>query len=303
MNKSAGQKIVLKFTEDLVGDIALPSYPSYKFYRWYITSSWSSYLYLYEIEMFYEGVQIQNSSIINIEASDHYSSYVADRVFDGSISSYWYTRGSYPQWIQIELDTPKAIDEFRWYTRTTSYKPKDFIFQGSNDGVVWNDLYEGTSPQTNYWIDFSFEPSVGEQRAFSVTGEEFKYVKGPLIDKEYKVEKVERHPSVNKALLLTMKDFNRFPTAEGSLRIEYAASIGSLAGRGGPVESFNETFIPTDLVPEPNPHVEETLTVAPAELEVDFIPISYHSGYSEEALTVAPAELELNLIYVGVINP
>lgn len=39
----------------------------------------------------------------------------------------------------------------------------------------------------------------------------------------------------------------------------------------------------------------DTLTVAPATLEVDLIPIEYYEGFEYELLTVAPAELEVDL--------
>lgn len=39
----------------------------------------------------------------------------------------------------------------------------------------------------------------------------------------------------------------------------------------------------------------DTLTVAPATLEVDLIPIEYYEGFKYELLTVAPAELEVDL--------
>lgn len=302
MNKGSGKYITVKFTEEIVGEIPPPSFPEYKFYRWYITSKWSSYLYLYEIEMFYQGTQIPRNSIISIDASEYYSSYAPDRAFDGSVSSYWYTRGDLPQWISVEFDEPKAIDEFRWHTRTTSYKPQEFILQGSHDGVAWEDVFESSSPQENYWAGFNLPP-IGEQNAFKVTGQEYQYVNGPLMNMEYEVEKVEKHPTTINAIILTMKTFSRFPTAEGSLQLEYDASVGSLSGRGGAVESFTESFLPTDLMPEPNPGIEETLMVAPAEIELNFIKIEYKDSYAQETITAAPAELELKLIYVGVINP
>jgi hypothetical protein len=138
---------------------------------------------------------------------------------------------------------------------------------------------------------------------WKVTGQEYKYINGPLLDKEYQIVSVENHPTVDKALLLTMHPLSRFPTVEGNLTVEYDASVGSLAGRGGPVESFIETFTPTDLVPEPNPGIEESVTVAPVELLAELVEITYSKGFAEETLSAAPAELTVDLVYVGVINP
>lgn len=43
----------------------------------------------------------------------------------------------------------------------------------------------------------------GNENAFKVTGKEYKYVKGPLIDKNYIIDKVERHG----AMLLHKENF------------------------------------------------------------------------------------------------
>lgn len=114
---------------------------------------------------------------------------------------------------------------------------------------------------------------------------------------------IEEPDAPQDKIRIVMDEFSRFPTVEGNLTVEYDATVGNLAGRGGFVESFIETFTPTDLAPEPNPGIHETITVAPAELIINHIPISYHNRYGEETITVAPAELTVNLIYVGVINP
>lgn len=34
----------------------------------------------------------------------------------------------------------------------------------------------------------------GSEDAFTITGKEYKYVNGPLVNKEYQVDKVERYP-------------------------------------------------------------------------------------------------------------
>jgi len=141
-------------------------------------------------------------------------------------------------------------------------------------------------------------------QAFKVTGQEYKYINGSFIwIRNTSFDNVSAHPTIDKAVLIEFNTLGRFPTVEGNLTVEYDATVGNLAGRGGFVESFVEVFTPTDLAPEPNPGIQETITVAPAELVVNHIPISYHDRYVEETITVAPAELTVNLIYVGVINP
>ena len=306
MSKAQGQKITIKFTEDLTGDVTgltpKPLAPG-DYFRPIGTATHSSI----------------------------YSSYYSSNCFDGSTSSYWYTRTTGDQWVQIQLSAPIFISGFRWYIGA-NYRPNGFTLQGSNDGTNWDTLVGGNSPNATGWHEFAFGiPDVayqyyrwtvtsrystylniyeielkgtkGQEGAFKVTGQEYQYINGPLLNKDYEVISVEEHPSIDKALLLTMATLNRFPTVEGNLTVEYDATVGNLAGRGGFVESFIETFTPTDLAPEPNPGIEETITVAPVELVINYIPISYHSRYAEETITVAPAELTVNLIYVGVINP
>lgn len=197
MSKGLGQKIVIKFTEDLVGDVSGKGTATpYSFYRWYITSTWSSSgrLYLYELEFFSDGIKVNTNKIISMAGSSRYSSnYDVDRLFDGSVpGTEWDANGSLPHWVSIELDEAVAIDSFRWHTGTSSNKPKEFILQGSNDGINWVDIYTGESPNLNNWIDFAVT-GAGNEIAFTVTGQEYQYVNGPMIDKEYRVVKVERY--------------------------------------------------------------------------------------------------------------
>ncbi len=307
MSKGLGRYIGIKFTQPLVGEPVPPSYPSYKFYRWNILSGWSSYLYLYEIEMFYKGVQIPNSEIINISASSQYSSYAPTRAFDESLTSFWYTR-TIPSWMQIEFNEAKPIDAFRWYTRTSSYKPKDFIFQGSNDGIGWTNILEGISPQTHYWVDFEIEPSMGEQLAFKVIGEEYLYEQGidkngPLEIREYEVKSVSKHPTEANSILLDFDTLNleRFNNVRGNLTIEYDASKGSLAGSGGLVESFIKSFMPLDLVRKPQIGHTHIFDVG-VNVQSDFIRIYYSNYYGEEKFSIT-ASATSELIPVGVVNP
>ena len=197
MSKGLGQKIGIKFTEDLVGDVSGKGTPiPYSFYRWYITSTWvsSGRLYLYELEFFSNGTKVNTNKIISMAGSSRYSSsYDVDRLFDGSVPGReWDANGSLPHWVSIELDEAIVIDSFRWHTGTSSNKPKEFILQGSNDGINWVDIYKDESPNLNNWIDFAV--NAGNEIAFTVTGKEYQYVNGPLVDKEYRVERVERYP-------------------------------------------------------------------------------------------------------------
>lgn len=102
-------------------------------------------------------------------------------------------------------------------------------------------------------------------------------------------------------ILLTMHPQRRFNNVEGPLTVQYDQTVGSLRGRGGPVEGFIETFTPTDLEPKPNPHAAENIEVS-AEASVDFIKVAYNQGYADEQITVS-ASATVDFIHVGIINP
>lgn len=198
MSKSIGQKITIKFTEELVGDVTglIPKpIAAGDYFRPLGTAT----------------------------ASSQYSSYAPTRAFDGNVTgSYWYTRTTGDQWVQIELAEPTWIYGFRWYV--DSYRPNGFDFQGSNDGENWEGILTGNSPNATGWHEFTTDSlkqykyyrwtvtsryssylyiyeiellgAVGNEGAFTITGKEYQYVNGPLIDKEYQVDKVERYGGV-----------------------------------------------------------------------------------------------------------
>lgn len=308
MSKAQGKLITVKFTQP-INELPL-ALPEYKYFRWEIDTKWSSYIYLYGIELLIDGSYILPTGIVS--ASGQYSSYEPGRAFDGSTSTYW-RPNAYPCWIQIELIEPVTIEGFRWNTQTTSYRPRGFKLMASTNGVDWVELYNGESPAVSYWKSFAWEvyQQSGNERAFTVTGKEHQWVdgpnnNGPLLDKEYQIITVKNHPTLdNTHLQIIFDDYSRFPSVVGDITVEYDASLGNLAGSGGAVESFIETFTPTGLVPEPNPGHVHTLSVAPASLEVDLLAIEYIDRFAEETdtITVAPATLEVELIHIDIINP
>lgn len=195
MSKGLGQKIVIKFTENLTGDVTgfvpTPVAPG-DYFRPLGTAT----------------------------ASSQYSSYSPSNAFDGSTSNYWHTRTDGDQWVQIELAEPTWVYGFRWYAGS-SYRPNGFNFQGSNDGEIWEDILANNSPNATGWHEFPTDSPkqykyyrwtitsryssylyvyeiellgvAGNEVAFTITGKEYQYVNGPLIDKEYQVDKVERY--------------------------------------------------------------------------------------------------------------
>ncbi|MDD2297322.1 MAG: discoidin domain-containing protein [Sphaerochaetaceae bacterium] len=312
MSKAEGKRIGVKFTEDLVGDVSGKlEIIAYKFYRWHITSTWSgSRLYLYELEMYGNDIKVDASEIISMSRSSAYSSsYDVNRLFDGIVpGTEWDANGSLPHWVKIELSNPKAVNKFKWHTGTSDNKPKQFQFQGSDDGENWTNLYEGESPNTNYWIEFNTTPP-GNEGAFRVTGQEYQYVNGPndngpVLDKTYSVGSVETHPTVDKAILLTMMTLEEFDSVLGNLTVAYDATKGNLSGRGGRVESFSAEFLPADLVSTPDVGLTEKLSIAPTDITSDLKRVAYIDAYDDkDKITVAPGAITVSLLEAAIINP
>lgn len=102
-------------------------------------------------------------------------------------------------------------------------------------------------------------------------------------------------------ILLTMKPLKRFNNVEGELTVSYDQTKGTLKGEGGSVESFEHSFLPTDLVPVPNPYSPERLIIK-HRIEGNFIRIYYTRAYVNEKITAKP-NLIVDFINVGEINP
>lgn len=148
----------------------------------------------------------------------------------------------------------------------------------------------------------------GNELAFNVSGKEYQYVQGldyngKLIDKQYKPLSVEKHPTVEKAILLNFSNLEKFNNSTGNLKVTYNAQIGNLSGRGGRVDDFTVNFKPTDLISTPNPGVTEVITVAPTEIVGTLSEIIYHNRYSTETITVTPVEVVGTLLSIDEVNP
>lgn len=305
MSKGLGQKIAIKFTEVLSGDVTglLPIPVNH-------------------------GDYFRPTGVAT--GSSQYSSFAPSRAFDGSTSSYWQTRTTGDQWLQIELEEPTWVYGFRWYIGS-SHRPNSFNFQGSNDGENWEGILSDNSPNATGWHEFHADSPkqykyyrwtvtsrysshlyiyemellgvAGNEGALTITGEEYQYVNGLLIPKEYKAISVEKHPdySDDKHLLVTLHPQGRFNNVEGDLTVDYDASKGNLQGRGGAVEGFSYDFTPVGLETKPNPHAAETITITPY-ADIAFTRVYYRQRYGSEKIT-ATANATVVFTYVGIINP
>lgn len=309
MSKELGRKIGIKFTEDLVGDVSgMTPAPTV----WEMLSPVGTVTY----------------------SSQYSSTYAANKVFDNNTGTYWRTASSVPQWVKIQFANPTWINGFRWYVN--SYRPGSFTLEGSNDDVNWSILIDTVSENSTGWKEFYFaetqykyfrwtinsvyssrmylyeiELSVGSgnEKAFNVTGQEYQYVNGvdnngPIIDKVYDVDSIEKHPSIDKAILLSIKDYEEFNSVVGDLSISYDATKGNLSGRGGRVENFNISFLPTDLIPTPNPGIAEKLSIVPTEITASLKQVEYLNALNDrDKITVAPGTITASLQEAEIVNP
>jgi len=82
---------------------------------------------------------VANSSSPN---SDYAPYQAFSRTFYGAYGSYWMASSkSVPQWISYKFDTPKSICKYTMtyinYASDLTRAPRDWLFQGSNDGINW----------------------------------------------------------------------------------------------------------------------------------------------------------------------
>lgn len=303
MSKAEGKIISIKFTQP-INEIPLQK-PKYKYFRWEIVNSWSSRIYLYEVEFFNGEIYYSPTGTVTQSGSNG-DFYHARKAFDNDISTLWWTTSTTNQWIQIELEQAITLEKFRWNTSSSAYRPRNFVLKGSNDGLSWDLLYSGESSNTKNWKEFVFEATVKSEmeNAFIITSKEYQWVDGPnnngdLIDNSYLVKSIQNHPTEENSIQLLME--NSFRNAVGNIIIEYNQALGTLAGSGGMVESFTETFIPTDLIEQGNPRVREYISGG-INGSIEFIVIEKVTAYTLEYIS-ASVSGTINLIHINDINP
>lgn len=304
MSKADGKKIAIKFTMPLNPMTPIETPIAHKYFRWQIDTIWSTRVYLYGIELKTDSDFYLPSGIVT--SSGYYSSFIHDRAFDGNIATYW-RPSAYPCWIQIELSSPIVLTAFKWNTEASSFNPRIFKLLGSNDGINWDELYADESPSTNYWKEFAVSPLTtitnGNETAFKVTGQEFQYINGPVIEKEYAIDSIQEHPTEPQSLLITVDQFARFNNVEGQLKVSYNSALGTLVGVGGAVQSFDAYFTPLDLLREINPNDEELITGTISSAAVEYSLIQYLNAYHEHALNANIASVVVEYTDIRIENP
>ncbi|MEG2383850.1 MAG: hypothetical protein RSB39_09715 [Oscillospiraceae bacterium] len=101
---------------------------------------------------------------------------------------------------------------------------------------------------------------VGSEGAFSVVVPEYDYVPGgALRDVAKAVLSVSAGANAS-MIILEMPPLERFENAAGNITVVYNGA-GGLAGYGGSVAAFTQSFAPTELIPKPDQNDAEHIEI------------------------------------------
>lgn len=128
MTIADGQKIAIRFTQPLVGNVLGLTPPL----------GYKSVL-----------VNLKKASITTL--NQYSDSYAGTNVADGDSATYWRSTTAVT-WLRIQFAEAKVITKLRLYLG--SYYIKTFTFSGSNDGETWTQIggeYTAASSSTAQW--------------------------------------------------------------------------------------------------------------------------------------------------------
>lgn len=294
-----GTDLYIQFTQPLVGDISGLN-PPIKYKQ-------------------------QKANVALVATLNQYSSsYPAANLIDGSTSTYW--RGTTAEnWMEFTFAEPTRVTGLRMYLG--SYYIKTFTISAQTESGEWEQIggeFTAASSTTGKWYEFEFENpnSYTAYRINTLTA----YSTSRIY--VYEVELIETVPSGNAdALLVTIPEWDyvpggtlapaaravaeleqtqpdtlllKFPAgnqtslqnAAGDITVAYAG--GSLAGQGGPVEDFTQTFTPVQMVYKGGQNDAEHIEVA-----VDAEGVLTRVKYND---TKTAEHLEVTVSAVGVLT-
>lgn len=276
MSKAQGQKIVIRFTENLTGDITGRNDPP--------VGGWKI------------GADVAAAGTASA-GSTRQASNSADKALDRITTTHWQPVYRVLSWHKVDLGAEKDIKGYAIRTPNADGYPTAYRVEASDDNATWITIHNAGNPggqgvtQTvtfaevysyRYWqivvtarsnnyaglaeVYYYEKVPIGNEQAFTVTGVQPMWTNinngslGPLVAGSYIVDSVgPTDPADSKQILLTMQDLKRFNSVEGNLTVVYNASLGSLAGAGGVVESFTVELMPEDLVRFINPYWTERI--------------------------------------------
>lgn len=98
------------------------------------------------------------------------------------------------------------------------------------------------------------------------------------------------------AIILHIEDLRRFNSAAGNITVAYDAAIGNLAGIGGPEESFDLSFAPTDLIAKPHQNDQEHLEISDISADGTLTKVYYINTSETEHISIS------NITAVGTLT-
>lgn len=228
MSIADGEKIVIKFTQPLIGNVLGLDPP--------VTS---------------DVVKADLSEAV-VTTLNSYSSYTGYKAIDGNKTTHWYGT-TIANWIQLQLKEPIVVQKIRLYMGY--YYISSFKFYGSNDGSEWTQLggtYSGANSVTEQWYTHAIDNETaylyykleslsgysssalylyelelhkkipaGNEMMFTVSFDEYEYVpNGKLLSETRRVVAIEQYPRVDMELDLTSGNATNVCMKDGVIMLE-----------------------------------------------------------------------------------
>lgn len=165
----------MKLWQMLLGQQA-PSGPvAYRYWRISISANNgnASYTGLSEVELRTTegGTDVTSPSTVVTSGTLYSGSYPGSNTVDNNTGTMWL--GSVgANFLMYDLSSPTVISEIRMYPYSVDSAPKDFVVQGSNDGVTFTDVvaFTGTTFVGSTWKTLSMTPPTHYSTFLTLTG-------------------------------------------------------------------------------------------------------------------------------------
>lgn len=250
-----------------------------------------------------------------ITASSSYGSQLPELAVDGNDATYWRSNNSVPVWLSCDFGKIVSIDTLR-VVKLSSYRPRGYTLQVSEDGSSWSDLISGEMTNATgeeiiefeaasyrYWrlyitslrssrchigeITFFGEIPVYSSNGFAVTGMQYATSPQGVAElNDFRIRKITKSPD-EKSVYVWLWLENRLKYPVDQINVAYDKSVGNLAGaQSAQVESFSLAFAPTNLTSFFNPHNAENIDVTLShENELIHIYYQFYQSAGDETIT------------------
>jgi hypothetical protein len=153
---------------------------------------------------------------------EDYSAY-EDRVNDGSLMTYWFNNLSMNpdgKWIGLDAGAPANVTHCRWFDYTTNmYQALHYKIDGSNDGLIWTNIIDVSTPPPHspppcgFTLDLGGTFNYRYYRYFCVDGKNANYI----IIYEVEFYNVASPPTPNNSVAGT--DYSLIYTSDSATRL------------------------------------------------------------------------------------